>query len=526
MAIVGAAAFLLRLAILPICPVPDPFVHDDFSFLLAADTFASGRLTNPTPAMWIHFESFHITMKPTYMSMYFPAQGMVLAAGKVLTGHAWFGLLFVTALMCAAICWMLQAWLPPPWALLGGMLAVLRLGLFSYWINTYSGGGSVAALGGALVLGALPRLMRGARFRHGMLLALGIILLATSRPYEGLLLCLPVAFVLGRWILFGKNRPPAAVLRRRAALPLLMIVAAGAWMGYYNYRVFGSPLTPPYKIDRATYAVVPYWIWQPLRPTPVYRFKLIQEFYCQKEVALYESVHSLTAFVPGTLTKFASAFLFFAGIALLPPLIMLRRVFLDRRIRFLVICTFVLAAGMLLEIFLFPQYIAPFTAAFYAIGLQAMRHLRVWKPGGNPVGVSLVRLTVTLCLALAIARLYADPLHLRLSERLDGGWIVIWYGPGQFGAPRANVEAGLENLPGKQLAIVRYSPNHSSLDEWVYNAADIDSSKVIWAREMDTADNLDLIHYYKNRTVWLVQPDTRPKVSPYPIPGQKLAASN
>ncbi|MGB0125515.1 MAG: hypothetical protein WBP63_18890, partial [Silvibacterium sp.] len=407
MAIVGAAAFLLRLAILPICPVPDPFVHDDFSFLLAADTFASGRLTNPTPAMWIHFESFHITMKPTYMSMYFPAQGMVLAAGKVLTGHAWFGLLFVTALMCAAICWMLQAWLPPPWALLGGMLAVLRLGLFSYWINTYSGGGSVAALGGALVLGALPRLMRGARFRHGMLLALGIILLATSRPYEGLLLCLPVAFVLGRWILFGKNRPPAAVLRRRAALPLLMIVAAGAWMGYYNYRVFGSPLTPPYKIDRATYAVVPYWIWQPLRPTPVYRFKLIQEFYCQKEVALYESVHSLTAFVPGTLTKFASAFLFFAGIALLPPLIMLRRVFLDRRIRFLVICTFVLAAGMLLEIFLFPQYIAPFTAAFYAIGLQAMRHLRVWKPGGNPVGVSLVRLTVTLCLALAIARLYA-----------------------------------------------------------------------------------------------------------------------
>ena len=172
--------------------------------------------------MWMHFESFHITMKPTYMSMYFPAQGMILAAGKVLTGHAWFGLLFVTALMCAAICWMLQAWLPPTWALLGGMLAVLHIGLFSYWINTYSGGGSVAALGGALVLGALPRLMRGARFRHGMLLALGIVLLATSRPYEGLLLCLPVAFVLGRWVLFGKNRPPAAVLLRRAALPLLL----------------------------------------------------------------------------------------------------------------------------------------------------------------------------------------------------------------------------------------------------------------------------------------------------------------
>ena len=136
--LVGTSAFLLRLAILSICPIPLPFVQDDFSFLLAANTFALGRLTNPTPALWTHFESIQITLQPTYMSMYFPAQGLILAAGKVLFGHAWFGLLCVTALMCAALCWMLQAWLPPAWALLGGILAVLRIGLFSYWINTYS----------------------------------------------------------------------------------------------------------------------------------------------------------------------------------------------------------------------------------------------------------------------------------------------------------------------------------------------------------------------------------------------------
>ena len=84
--VVGCTALLSRLAILPFCPIPHPFVPDDFSFLLAADTFASGRLTNPTPAMWTHFESFHITMQPTYMSMYFPAQGLVMAAAKVVTG--------------------------------------------------------------------------------------------------------------------------------------------------------------------------------------------------------------------------------------------------------------------------------------------------------------------------------------------------------------------------------------------------------------------------------------------------------
>ena len=135
--VVGLAALLLRIAILPFCPIPRPFVPDDFSFLLAADTFASGRLTNPTPELWTHFESIHICMQPTYMSMYFPAQGLVLAAAKVLTGQAWFGVLLTGALMCAALCWMLQAWLPPPWALLGGMLAVIRLALFSCWVNSY-----------------------------------------------------------------------------------------------------------------------------------------------------------------------------------------------------------------------------------------------------------------------------------------------------------------------------------------------------------------------------------------------------
>ncbi|MGA2652461.1 MAG: hypothetical protein ABSF28_18140, partial [Terracidiphilus sp.] len=182
-AAVGLATLLLRLLILPIIPIPLPFVPDDFSFLLAADTFAHGRLANPTPAMWTHFESFHITMQPTYMTMYFPGQGLLLAAGKVLFGNPWFAVLLCSALMCAAICWMLQAWLPPGWALLGGILAMLRLGLFSYWVNSYTGGALITALGGALVLGALPRLMKTARARYGLLLAAGIALLGLTRPY-------------------------------------------------------------------------------------------------------------------------------------------------------------------------------------------------------------------------------------------------------------------------------------------------------------------------------------------------------
>jgi hypothetical protein len=97
----------------------------------------------------------------------------------------------------------------------------------------------------------------------------------------------------------------------------------------------------------------------------------------------------------------------------------------------------------------------------------------------------------------------------------------MWYGPELYGTERAQIEANFERLPGKQLILVHQSENRDPLDQWIYNSPDIDHSKVVWASDMGNLDNLQLIQYYNNRKVWLVQMDTQPAtVTPYPMPSQ------
>jgi hypothetical protein len=376
------------------------------------------------------------------------------------------------------------------------------------------------------VLGALPRLMKTSSMCNGLLMAAGISILLLTRPYEGLLLCLPVAAVICRWIIVGKSRPPMQVLMRRAVLPLAMIVAAGSFLAYYDYRAFGSPKVLPYTIDRATYAIAPYYVWQSPRPEPAYRHDAMRAFYTGSEFDAYRKIHSKFGFLPETLTKAWSGLKFFAGSALFIPLILAHRVFRDRRMRFFLICVIVMAAGMAVEIYLLPHYLSPFTALFYVIGLQCMRHLRVWQFEGKPVGLMLVRLTIVLCIVTAGLRVSGESLHLKFAKWPPPRWNFVWYGPGHFGTERAELQSRLQRLPGKQLVIVRYSPTHNSLDEWVYNGADIDGSKVVWAREMKPSENLELFHYYNDRQIWLVEPDTAPtKITSYPLTKQLASVS-
>jgi hypothetical protein len=86
---------------------------------------------------------------------------------------------------------------------------------------------------------------------------------------------------------------------------------------------------------------------------------------------------------------------------------------------------------------------------------------------------------------------------------------------------RAKVLRQLQQFPGPQLVIVVYGPRHNFFREWVYNSAEIDGAKVLWARDMGNTGNQELLNYFKDRKVWRVNADASPpRLESYGIPAR------
>lgn len=250
----GLLPLVARALLLPILPVPKPAIQDEFSYLLASDTFASGRLANPTPALAEHFETPQELIRPTYASKYPPLSGLVMAAAQRITGVPWVAVWLSMGLLCAVLCWALQGWLPPVWALTGSLIAVLHIGIVSYWTESYWGG-TWAAIGGALLIGAAPRLIERPRVSTALVFAAGLAILANTRPFEGLVFAVVCAGYLAfQWL---RAKADLVVLLRRVVVPVaLFLIPVAAWMAFYNYRVTGHALELPYVVHDNQYALV------------------------------------------------------------------------------------------------------------------------------------------------------------------------------------------------------------------------------------------------------------------------------
>jgi hypothetical protein len=421
---------------------------------------------------------------------------LVLAFGQRL-GHPWMGQLLVTALMCSALCWMMQGWLPPGWALFGGLLAALRLGIFGYWMNGYWSA-SVVALAGALVLGALPRLWRRPKVKDALWLGLGLALLANSRPYEGLILGLCAAVFLVIW-LAGAKRPDFSLVLTRVAIPLVLILGVtAAATGYYYHRVTGSALRMTYQVNRAMYSQAPYFLWQQPRPEPVYHHPVMRDFY-QREFRVFQQSRTLAGFVRFLGEKTWSSWKFYIGPVFSIPLLLLPWTFRDRRMRFPLFAGLFFLLAMTVETWTLPHYLAAATALFWLVLMQCMRHMRLWRWRGQRYGAAIVRAIPVICLTVVVLRIGA----VMAGAQIEPRW------------PRGNLERAailkeLQHQPGQHLVIVSYGPQHDLDHDWVYNAADVDAAKVVWARDMGPAENAELLQYFRNRKVWRLNLDRSP----------------
>lgn len=491
----GILPVLIRLALLPVLPPERPKVADEFGHLLIADTFASGRVANPPHPMWRHFESLYVLQQPTYTSIYPFAQGLLLAVAEMLRVPPWLAVYASVGAMCAVICWMLQGWLPTPWALLGALLAITRFTILTYWMNTYWGG-ALPAIGGALVVGALPRILRFHRVRYTLPLGIGLAILAQSRPFEGFLLSLPVAAVLLAWLATARR----VSWNPRVKILVSLLCAAAAIFGitaFYNWRVTGNPLLLPYQLHQRIYGTPQSFFWS----TPVYeapglhRHKdIVDNFHWQLRAYVKQS--SWAGLADQFLTKSNLFWSFYFEPLLTLPLLFLPFAMKERWTRFLVCTAMFVLLGIAMYPFFYFHYAAPICAITLFAVLQGMRRLRAFEWRAKPVGRFLFHST--------LACSFAGFLISAVARAMIPAALVV------ASTPRSEILDRLRERGGKHLVLVRYNSKHSFHAGDVHNAADIDKSDVVWARELDSASNEKLLYYYARRKVWLFEPDEDP----------------
>lgn len=498
--LVGVLALALRLAVLPVLPPPHFTLPDEFSHRLFAETMASGRFTNPTPPAWENIESLFILYEPVYQSKYPMGQALTLVAGKLLLGAEWYGVLLAFALMAAAVCWMLQGWVSPPWALLGAVIMVLRIGVFSDWINTYMGG-ALAALAGALSFGAIPRLARRPSWKLSALMGLGIGLLMHVRPFESVLFC-AVCF-LSAWVLLGLKTPPVALVRTFA--PAVLAVAGSlAVVALHNWNITGSPLVLPYQLHKQTQGTPQGMYWQAVVPRPKIRLKRIEAMY-DWQVERHAAGATPAGYLAEMKNKWVRIYDFFFGYYFVLPLACAVPMFRKRKVAILLAAFAAAFLWSSMYGFFWDYYIGALMGISLALTMTGLARLARWRWGALPAGglvAAAVALSAVQTLPFRLVQTIRHPESLEENRfRRD---------------LRGEVEAQLRPLGDRHIVFVRSRRGGRTPAAWYYNGPDPRTAAIVWAQEIDPARDARFLESYPGRRVWVLDADARvPRLAAY-----------
>lgn len=501
MASLAGLALLLRLGLLWTSPVPTPSGADDFSYILLGDTLRHFRLANAAHPLHQFFEAVFVLQQPTYSSIYPLGQGMVLAVGHLLFGSFWAGVLLSVAAFSALCYWMLRAWTSPRWAFVGGILALIQFGPLNQWTNSYWGG-AVSACAGCLVFGALPRIhealkIQGRWKRNAVLLGIGLALQLLTRPFEFVLLSICVVVY---WAPDLRNPQLRRALSRVLLIAGLAFLPAIGLTLIQNKSVTGNWTELPYLLSRYQYGV-PTTFTSQQNPVPHRALTPEQNLDYRAQAAIHGSgTDSLGSYLARLkyriryLRFFALAPLYLAFLFFLPSL-------REAKWIWLVVVLGMFLTGTNFYPYFFPHYIAAIATVLALIAVKGLQNLNATRPWAAR----------TLCVLCGAHFVFWYGIHFSGNENLLPAvgyetWDYI-----NFGDPegRIAINDALNGAPGQQLVFVHYSPRHR-FREWISNAADIDTSKVVWAHDLGAEENEKLIRYFPARKCWLLEPDVQP----------------
>lgn len=508
------AAVIMLAVVVRHVGLPVPRVHDEFAYLLQAETFASGRLTNPTPPHHAFLETFHVIMEPTYTAKYFPGQALPLALG------------FLLGLPIVGV-WLTGLGLVPLGieifrrfgnlfcACLVTLFVYVQFFLLMYFGHTYWGGSFFMLCGGLMLLAAL--LWRERRHTAaGILFGVGAGFCLLTRPYEGFFwgaACLAYP-AISSWLNRQKTERPIARGAGRSALVALAILAVfAAGLLLYNRAVTGSCFSLPYTAYGEE-----YWpshrdfIWQDPPITTVDKPQRFNDF---NSTYLHFNRMSTGEFIGNGLFhcfRMIRWILPYCTWVLVLPFVVYRA--FRRDVRGLSLLLFIVILPlpcMLTSNNYFMHYYAPWVwigGVFYALLLS-------WCLGietRQQYGWGFVKRAVPVILLLAVTT-HAAAAMSRDDPRVHGRWFE------PLSALREKIDQDLADryreTGRRQLVFVRYGDGYRADFEFVYNGPAPWAAPVTWARDRGAEKNRELLDELADHRAWLLDVGREIRLLPY-----------
>ncbi len=281
-----------------------------------------------------------------------------------------------------------------------------------------------------------------------------------------------------------------------------------------NKAVTGSWTTLPYVLNRFEYGVPATFTFQ-ANPAPHRDLTPDQDLDYRAETAIHGDL-------PETPGRFAERLIdrvrFYRFFLLAPLYIGLAAFIASARTArrlwvLLTILIFILGTNFFP--YFYPHYIAATACLFLLASVAGLEWLNGLTRPAWLQGRYVSQIVVLLC---TVHFLFWYGVHLFAGDYVASAmgqyetWDFINYGDPEG---RIAISRQLARAPGQQLVFVRYGPRHM-FHNWIHNAADIDSSRIVWARDLGTVEDEQLRRYYPGRKAWLVEPDaTPPTITPF-----------